>query len=100
AAPPDLHSFPTRRSSDLSAPVGGVGRGLYAGLRDDGIDGGDGLRAGVPAPRPHTGDCGSGIDDADGVDETAPWHVRVITSICARSEEHTSELQSRGHLVC
>src|SRR5690625_5396442 len=26
--------------------------------------------------------------------------VKDITRICTRSEEHTSELQSRGHLVC
>src|SRR5437870_8660028 len=25
---------------------------------------------------------------------------RITWRICARSEEHTSELQSRGHLVC
>src|SRR5690625_6153712 len=39
---------------------------------------------------------------------TAPWLARrlcargIRTSPCARrrSEEHTSELQSRGHLVC
>src|SRR5690625_6978054 len=30
--------------------------------------------------------------DADG--------VSVLTAIAGRSEEHTSELQSRGHLVC
>src|SRR5437660_3717073 len=59
----DLHSFPTRRSSDLVV-VGGritaVGKGL-------------------PAP------VGALVVDGKG------RH---------RSEEHTSELQSRGHLVC
>src|SRR5437870_8671071 len=25
---------------------------------------------------------------------------RKLNGLCARSEEHTSELQSRGHLVC
>src|SRR5207253_10258791 len=31
-----------------------------------------------------------------------PNHVTAgfLTSMCSRSEEHTSELQSRGHLVC
>src|SRR5690625_8007670 len=50
----DLHSFPTRRSSDLkSCPM--LGKKCVNGL--------------ISAPMP-------------------------------RSEEHTSELQSRGHLVC
>src|SRR5439155_22831226 len=59
----DLHSFPTRRSSDLAvrvdggAGVDGAGRHVY--VHDLGIGGGG-----------------------------------------VRSEEHTSELQSRGHLVC
>src|SRR5690625_5398026 len=26
--------------------------------------------------------------------------LRVLAPACGRSEEHTSELQSRGHLVC
>src|SRR5690606_40328716 len=30
---------------------------------------------------------------------TAPWHVEV-SGECERSEEHTSELQSRENLVC
>src|SRR5436305_11029293 len=54
----DLHSFPTRRSSDL----GGVRRG-----GPDGAGRGGDRPAAVPA---------------------------------GRSEEHTSELQSRPHLVC
>src|SRR5690625_7975337 len=29
----------------------------------------------------------------------AAWHA-ACCSACERSEEHTSELQSRGHLVC
>src|SRR6266702_8687405 len=28
------------------------------------------------------------------------WFVTRIAAPCFRSEEHTSELQSRGHLVC
>src|SRR5439155_25483042 len=27
-------------------------------------------------------------------------NLKVPTRVCQRSEEHTSELQSRGHLVC
>src|SRR5258708_31853336 len=29
-----------------------------------------------------------------------PRAPRVLTSVCSRSEEHTSELQSPDHLVC
>src|SRR5690625_6488031 len=60
AAPRHLHSFPTRRSSDLPAGLGaeGVGGIVEHGLR-------------LEAVRER-----------------------------GRSEEHTSELQSRGHLVC
>src|SRR5690625_5925609 len=28
------------------------------------------------------------------------WTVNTVSSATRRSEEHTSELQSRGHLVC
>src|SRR5436305_11932256 len=58
AAPRDLHSFPTRRSSDLGAVVLVLAVAVGAMARFHG---------------------------------SAPWH---------RSEEHTSELQSRPHLVC
>src|SRR5437879_12071496 len=54
----DLHSFPTRRSSDLAVPP------QAAGI--------------VRPPSPVTGPAGPG----------------------ARSEEHTSELQSPMYLVC
>src|SRR5690625_1564063 len=33
-------------------------------------------------------------------DITAQWEAGVLTARYDRSEEHTSELQSRGHLVC
>src|SRR5690625_5884892 len=62
ANPRVLHSFPTRRSSDLSSSPR---RAPHRGLR-------------TARPRPR---AGSRHDDR-------------------RSEEHTSELQSRGHLVC
>src|SRR5437870_9833735 len=52
-----IHSFPTRRSSDLSACPVRSGNGLEEGLS-------------------------------------------AIVEGSTRSEEHTSELQSRGHLVC
>src|SRR5205809_7568921 len=73
-APHHLHSFPTRRSSDLNPnPVGDTPRSKPASeIRSS--------RKGVTAP-----------DDA----------FRLGRShLCDRSEEHTSELQSRLHLVC
>src|SRR5439155_26422755 len=62
----DLHSFPTRRSSDLAL---------------------------VP------------LDASPGFDVTiaSPGEMAVahpVSPASNRSEEHTSELQSRGHLVC
>src|SRR5437870_9592615 len=59
-----LHSFPTRRSSDLPAP----GEVYYTGWHAD-------------------------VDIFEKVTVALP-------DFCLRSEEHTSELQSRGHLVC
>src|SRR5690625_6918501 len=61
-----LHSFPTRRSSDL--------RSHHRRRRSPG-------RAGTASRRPRSG----------------PWPA---ADRWPRSEEHTSELQSRGHLVC
>src|SRR5207253_8071626 len=66
----DLHSFPTRRSSDLEL------------LRRAGGRDADATRAG----RFSAGDPFRGVLDHN--------------AIAGRSEEHTSELQSRGHLVC
>src|SRR5207253_9914049 len=67
----DLHSFPTRRSSDLP-------------------------RHGASGGRLADGPCDVGVGTCCAASPTAP-HVPTPTS---RSEEHTSELQSRGHLVC
>src|SRR5207253_10182217 len=95
-----LHPFPTRRSSDLGraeAALEGVGvdegalhRMQLAVLRDpfDRLDGlslaGDGER--------HARVDGTAVDK-DGARATRPFIADLL-----RSEEHTSELQSRGHL--
>src|SRR5690625_6973377 len=55
-----LHSFPTRRSSDLTLVAAGTTR------------------------------CSP----------SRPVRSSSAPGVAARSEEHTSELQSRGHLVC
>src|SRR5439155_26290704 len=67
-----LHSFPTRRSSDLEAFHGERGAGDPQRKALEVLHAVE--LAGVKAPRRHRG--------------------------AQRSEEHTSELQSRGHLVC
>src|SRR5437870_9570384 len=70
----DLHSFPTRRSSDLVAI-----KVLPAHLSSD------------PARRQRFEREAKAI--------SALNHPHICT-LYDRSEEHTSELQSRGHLVC
>src|SRR5439155_25979128 len=79
----DLHSFPTRRSSDLLAGVN-LSRGSLRGAKLIGCR----LTGAILIGSDMTGVT---ISAADASDLTAPT---------ARSEEHTSELQSRGHLVC
>src|SRR5690606_40603827 len=71
-----LHSFPTRRSSDLRGRLRAVGRPLAGGL--------GGLAARERAAH-------AVIQEAVGVHVGAVWR---------RSEEHTSELQSRENIVC
>src|SRR5690606_41618547 len=78
---PDLHSFPTRRSSDLPADVAA---GQQADVTVD--------QSGVSLP------------DAVGFDVVFERRADDCPYGCihsgSRSEEHTSELQSRENLVC
>src|SRR5687768_17646252 len=83
----DLHSFPTRRSSDLGSRAwitrrGSAPRSTAASTRRMGSGGGS-RDTSIRQPSP-SGSAG------------AP----PSASANARSEEHTSELQSRLHLVC
>src|SRR5690606_39698227 len=78
-APRDLHSFPTRRSSDLDPPP------FFDGFNDEKLlklaaSGAQGLHY-----RPVT---------------VQKFGHRLATPSARRSEEHTSELQSRENLVC
>src|SRR5207253_11173884 len=78
----DLHSFPTRRSSDLATLAGHddvAAVHLFAGA-DDAV-----LHLGATALDTDTLFARAGD---------------VALKGYRRSEEHTSELQSRGHLVC
>src|SRR5690625_6484403 len=74
----DLHSFPTRRSSDL--------RGfIEMDLPDDSTY--------------YIGEMP--VSDYDSVASSfSDYSDAAVVYIGRRSEEHTSELQSRGHLVC
>src|SRR5207253_10939342 len=84
-SPRVLHSFPTRRSSDLRAFLKldePVASRAGAGFIREGVV--EHLRSGEP-----------------GADRRETFrHQEEKAAGCARSEEHTSELQSRGHLVC
>src|SRR5690625_7678258 len=75
-APLALHSFPTRRSSDLHRPQVLLGHTGVAGEVTEG---------------PLAGDQGALLFGKFG---------KAVHEFGVRSEEHTSELQSRGHLVC
>src|SRR5205085_5055970 len=69
---PDLHSFPTRRSSDLVSSIA-AGRSLNGALVELARSGPDPLRMAF---------------------------ARFESHARMRSEEHTSELQSQSNLVC
>src|SRR5205814_2794774 len=88
-----VHSFPTRRSSDLA---GGAGialahLGIFIGEHDAGVAD---LQLGMA-------DLAAGAVHADHFSSTE--NIFVIfdgLGSALRSEEHTSELQSLRHLVC
>src|SRR5690606_41878709 len=83
--PLDLHSFPTRRSSDLQSSLGRV---PLAQQLEPGA-----LGAGAAAQHERGLDIALAGDLGAGDEREHPGR-RV------RSEEHTSELQSRENLVC
>src|SRR5207253_10268658 len=79
-----LHSFPTRRSSDLGAMPGNSSGGSLEPMATE--------MPQIPI---------SAL--ADIAFKTGPPSIRTENDVRQggyRSEEHTSELQSRGHLVC
>src|SRR5690625_6765534 len=115
--PPHLHPLPTRRSSDLALGEGGGAQHAGAAELDQ--------HAALGVVEPVTGDAhlaqllgratvgtvapgrlGTAGGVAVGVHGTASGHQGWVRSSGQkdtsriRSEEHTSELQSRGHLVC
>src|SRR5439155_26770555 len=88
----DLHSFPTRRSSDLGK--GGI---LFSVVRVKGSPPirlrSRGPRALEEIPLSELQVLARYMVERHGYLSGSEEHLR-------RSEEHTSELQSRGHLVC
>src|SRR5205823_11390094 len=95
-AQPDLDSFPTRRSSDL--------RGRQAHRRGGGsgqAQRGVGMNAAgwLRRARPLLGTLVE-IGVARGTGDAVTAGFDAIAAVQARSEEHTSELQSLAYLVC
>src|SRR5688572_32731162 len=77
--PPRSTLFPTRRSSDLAWIDDASSAAAVAGELSS------------PAT---LSDAWVVVDDADGLDDSG------VAAVEARSEEHTSELQSQSNLVC
>src|SRR5207249_11737512 len=86
AAHRDLHSFPTRRSSDL------LPKEADPALRA--------REAREPAVDERCEDALSPARNREGLGRHEHGRSRVPDPCLARSEEHTSELQSRFDLVC
>src|SRR5205814_6028609 len=83
---PELHSFPTRRSSDLNEALNYPGRDGFGYTVFGKVVQGQEV-----------------VDKIKGVlvdDKGMFQNIPVIPIVIKRSEEHTSELQSLRHLVC
>src|SRR5207253_9090850 len=90
--PRALHSFPTRRSSDLNMGLVSLALALQGHERWWSV-----FRERFAWLLPHYVVYGF----IGGVMALAYEAVDLLAlAVFARSEEHTSELQSRGHLVC
>src|SRR5690348_17847802 len=89
--PPRPTLFPTRRSSDL-------GEGGAAGAGDGGA--GEAGAEAVVVERQERGERGRQPVGRGGVARVAVPRAHFLADVAARSEEHTSELQSPVHLVC
>src|SRR5690606_40251767 len=95
-----LSSFPTRRSSDLENVILGTGNDTLT--TDTGLMGT--INGGGGADVVNLGKGGAEYvnlgRDADEIILSALADKELVVSLNGRSEEHTSELQSRENLVC
>src|SRR5207253_5142500 len=86
------HSFPTRRSSDLAQAT----PALEYSVRQLALDG---ARTSSPANARIEVQVGA-LDPRLRLAPCLRIEPQLPRGVRLRSEEHTSELQSRGHLVC
>src|SRR5439155_22198852 len=95
-----LHSFPTRRSSDLLTLISEPTTPSRAAPRDEGSS-----KDRAPALPTGIGSDSSSLrqrvlsPERTGMERPKKPSMGR-RALVDRSEEHTSELQSRGHLVC
>src|SRR5690606_39751800 len=91
----DLHSFPTRRSSDLTDSEGFFVAARRGTLFLDEI---------AELPPVLQAKLLRSLQEREvvpvGSSRPIEWHARIVCATNVRSEEHTSELQSRENLVC
>src|SRR5207253_11279785 len=99
-AHPAPHSFPTRRSSDLVLLVSAAAAyAVFMRPLDQLVLNSGALILGVWGVRSIL--LGSSVPGITAVDLALSVVILfLLVAITWRSEEHTSELQSRGHLVC
>src|SRR5207253_10855101 len=92
-----LHSFPTRRSSDLGASINNqiVYTIVYNQIN---FANGAGCVTAVSGTAGSTSCIPAAVNTAGS--SSVNTYQNLAASVLGRSEEHTSELQSRGHLVC
>src|SRR5699024_12339287 len=88
-AHPALHSFPTRRSSDLTVVSEPPDRRERPAVTTTGE---------TPTSPPSRAGAGAAAKAAE-IARTERPRI-LLTAVLGRSEEHTSELQSRFDLVC
>src|SRR5690606_41189779 len=97
--PPDLHSFPTRRSSDLLAQEGREDEARRRTLEREA----EWVRS---SPKARQAKSKARYERYEELLKVANAKVNAVAQIVIpvaerlRSEEHTSELQSRENLVC
>src|SRR5207302_9530260 len=100
AHPPDLHSFPTRRSSDLEWALALLTQMLRAANPDQPIEHGH-TKQGNKADAGRDAEGHAAEPECEYAARSRHRHSEENQRRQAeRSEEHTSELQSRENLVC